>query len=288
MAPGPVRTRSRLRRPGTGPAALAGAVLWAVGVVLATGPVAYGQRDPVHYFHSADLPPGTIGPGQLLRGGPLPGYLQPVEIRVPDGSSVSVAVDGQYQPPQKTSVLVSMLIGPVYPVKVMGIHLHEGSEVFPTIELINRLYPPPGLASYFPVPVHITEEELKLALSGRFVTRVIYLEDPNEALPVRDRPDSQRFVDVLSDQDPLQAADRLGRPMAILRMGSRTPELDAAGRITVASPPLVLLPKPKPLQSLKAGLEPPPPPPPGGPGTNPPRLPVRSGWHGGPVQFGVR
>jgi hypothetical protein len=30
---------------------------------------AFGQREPVHYFHSSRLPPGTIGPSQLLRGG---------------------------------------------------------------------------------------------------------------------------------------------------------------------------------------------------------------------------
>ena len=44
-------------------------------LLLSAGAVgtAFGQREPVHYFHSSRLPPGTIGPSQLLRGGPLAG-----------------------------------------------------------------------------------------------------------------------------------------------------------------------------------------------------------------------
>jgi hypothetical protein len=267
------------------------ACLAAVGVVwavLAGCPAAWGQREPVHYFHSAELPPGTIGPGQLLRGGPLPGYFQPVELRVPAGGAISVAMNGEFQPPVKDSVLVSLLIGPVYSLKITGIPLREGAEVFPSIEIINRLYPPPGLAPHFPIPIEFTAEELDLALSGRLVMRVIYLEDPQDALAVRDKRGAQRFVDVMSDEDPLQVADRLGRPMAILRMGSRIPPVDAAGRMLVASPPLQLLPKPGPLPSAKEGLEPAPPPPPQGPGRNPPRLPVSHGWRGEPSAIRVQ
>lgn len=247
----------------------------AVWIGLGVSSSAWGQ--PVHYFQSAELPPGTVGAGQLLRGGPLPGYFQPVEIKVPPGAAVSIAANGEYQPPQKDSVLVSMLIGPVYSLKIIGIPRYEGAEVFPTIEVINRLYPPPGLATRFPIQIHVTAEELQLALSGRFVTRVIYLEDPNDAPGVRDAAAFQRYFDVRSDEDPLQVADRLGRPMAILRMGSRTPDVDAAGRMQVATPPLMLLQKPGPLPDRKSGLEPSLPPPPQGPGQNPPRLPVSAG-----------
>ena len=266
--------RSRTRN------ARSAAALVAVGAVwcwLGVCSSAFGQRAPVHYFQSAESPPGTVGAGQLLRGGPLPGYFQPVEIKVPPGAAVSIAANGEFQPPQKDSVLVSLLIGPVYSLKVIGIPRYEGLEVFPTIEVINRLYPPPGLATHFPIQIHFTAEELQLALSGKFVTRVIYLENPNDAPGVRDSAAFQRYFDVRSDEDPLQVADRLGRPMAILRMGSRTPDLDAAGGLQVATPPLMMLRKPGPLPTLKSGLEPPLPPQPQGPGQNPPRMPVSAG-----------
>jgi hypothetical protein len=216
----------------------------------------WGQNEPIHYFHSSRLPPGTIGPSQLLRGGPLAGYFQPVEIRGPEGSEVSVAVAGQFDSPQPAPAMFGMLIGPVYRLKITRIPRKEGSEVYPTIEVINRLYPPPGLENHFPIPVHFTLEELELALSGRMVTRVIYLEDPQSALPVRDTPDQQRYYEVRADEDPLKAADRLGRPVAIMRMGSRTPEIDSqTQRFLYACPPLQKLAKPAPLPEIRSGIE---------------------------------
>jgi hypothetical protein len=186
----------------------------------------------------------------------LPGYFQPVEIKVPQGAAVSMAVDGHFESPCEGPALVGLLIGQVYRFKITRIPRNEGFEVFPTIELVNRLYPPRGLENHFPVPIEFTLEELELALSGRFVTRVIYLEDPNAALPVAEDPDHQRYYEVRSDQDPLKVADRLGRPMAIMRMGSRTPDFDAvSNRFMFGTPPLRKLTKPAPLPDPKSGLE---------------------------------
>jgi hypothetical protein len=220
--------------------------------------VASGQR-PVHYFHAANLPPGTVGQGQLLRGGPLPGYFQPVEIQAPRGARISLAMDGQFQASQEAPVMAGMLIGSVYRFKVSGIPRREGFEVFPTIEVINRLYPPPGLATHFPIPVQLTQEELEMALAGNFVTRVIYLENPNNALPVQSDPQRQLYYEVRGIEDPLQVADRLGRPVAILRMGARVPDFDAVSqRFLFDSPPLLPLTKPAPLPDRRSGLEDPP------------------------------
>jgi hypothetical protein len=169
---------------------------------------------------------------------------------------VSVAVDGQFESPRKTPALFGMLIGPVYRLKLTQIPRNEGDEVFPTVEVINRLYPPQGLESHFPIPVHFSLEELEMALSGRLVTRVIYLEDPQSALPVRDSLDQQRYYEVRSDEDPLKVADRLGRPVAIMRMGSRTPDYDGRlQRFLFDCPPLQQLAAPAALPDAKAGLE---------------------------------
>ena len=228
-------------------------------VLLSLCGAASAQREPVHYFHSANLPPGTVGQGQLLRGGPLPGYFQPVEIQGPEGAEISMVVDGRFEPSREAPIMVGMLIGSVYRFKVTRIPRREGFEVFPTIEVVNRLYPPCGLENHFPIPVQLTQDELEMALSGRFVTRVIYLEDPNNALPVQGDPKRQPYYEARSTDDPLQVADRLGRPMAILRIGSRTPDYDAVSRrFTFDSPPFVQLTKPAPLPDRRSGLEEPP------------------------------
>ena len=168
---------------------VAAIVLVASTAVAAT---AFAQR-PVHYLLRADMPPGVIGTSQLQRGGPRPGYFQPVEVRGPEGSQISLAVDGGFDAPRPGVLTAGMLIGHVYRLQVTGIKFQEGQEVYPTIEVVDRLYPPPGQAARHPIPIEITQEELEFALDGRFVTRVIYVEDPNLALPVAQTPGVQPY-----------------------------------------------------------------------------------------------
>lgn len=182
------------------------------------------QAPNVHYRHQGLAPPGAIGSAQLERGGPLPGYFQPVEIRAPEGVKVSLAVGGAFDAPQATPRSVGLLIAPVYRLRVSNMPGAEGFEVFPTIEVIDRLYPPPGEQRRFPIPIELTEEDLQLALEGKFVTRVIYLEDPNTALPLLDKPERPNWFDTGPGVNPLEEADRWGRPLAVLRLGGRVPE----------------------------------------------------------------
>ena len=186
----------------------------------------HAQAPPVHYPQRADMPPGAIGQHQLLRGGPLPGYFQPVRVHAPSGAKISLSADGIFFPPERNEAQAGMLIGSVYRFKVTEIPRYEGFELYPTVEIINRLYPPQGEELRFPIQVEIAMEDMEAALNGRFVTRVIYLENPEIARPERDDPNHQSYFDILPTEDPLLTADRLGKPMAILRMGSRVPTED--------------------------------------------------------------
>ena len=73
------------------------------------------------------------------------------------------------------------------------------------------------------MPIQITTDDLKEAVQGRMVTRVIYVEDPGQALPTRQQPGQSLAFDVRQGEDPLKVADSLGRPIAILRLGARVP-----------------------------------------------------------------
>ncbi len=174
---------------------------------------------PVHYHHAGAMPPGAIGSGQLLRGGPLPGYFQPVEIKGPPGVLIAPAAGGAFEEPRPGTLTAGMLIGAVYRLRVTNVPLQAGIEVYPTVEVIDRIYPPVGQEFKFPIPIELTQEELELAISGRFVTRVIYLEDPERAVPVAREADEQAYFEVKEGDNPLEVADSLGRPVAILRMG---------------------------------------------------------------------
>ena len=177
----------------------------------------------VHYRHRGDMSPGAIGHWQLRRGGPLPGYFQPVEIAAPSGAMISLVAGGTFTESEISPLRVAMQVGGVYRLRVTNIPLHPGREVYPTIELIDRIYPPRGFEHRFPIPVELTQEDLELALEGKFVTRVIYLEDPQAALPTETQPGHTQWFDAGPGHDPLQLADNLGRPVAILRLGGRVP-----------------------------------------------------------------
>jgi len=194
------------------------------------------QQPGVHYWHQGVMPPGAIGSRQLQRGGPLPGFYQPVEIKAPAGALVSLAVASQFDAPRADARKAGMLIGSVYRLRVTNIRMSEGAEVFPTIEVIDRIYAPQGQERRFAIPVEIAEDDLKLALAGKFVTRVIYLEDPQRAAPVRTGGQPQRWFEVSPSQDPLAVADSLGRPVAILRIGGRLPDLDPTPEFFFDSP----------------------------------------------------
>lgn len=223
-----------------------GVWLWLAGLSMA--------QTVWHFQNKADAPPGVIGQRQLQRGGPLPGYFQPVEISAPAGTVISSAGEGGFAEERRDKLLAGMLIGEVYRLKVSNIPNQEGKEVFPTIEVIDRLYPPPGQAGHFPIPIVLTQEELDYALDGRYVLRVIYLEDKATALPVREIEGQQRYHEIAPGQDALEVADRMGRPMAILRMGSRVPLPDEDdGAFHYQHPPLVL--EAPPIVGRTTGLE---------------------------------
>jgi hypothetical protein len=186
---------------------------------------ALGAQEPgVHYLHHGVMPPGAIGSRQLQRGGPLPGFFQPVEIKAPPGALVSLAANAQFGRPEPAPRRVGLLIGQVYRLRVTEIPLSPGLEVFPTVELIDRLYTPADQQRRFPIPIELSQEDLQLALDGKFVTRVIYLEDPQRALPVPAAGTPQHWFEVAPGDDPLAVADALGRPVAILRLGARLPD----------------------------------------------------------------
>jgi hypothetical protein len=183
------------------------------------------QQPPVHYWHQGAMPPGAIGSLRLQQGGPLPGFFQPVKIKAPPGALVSLAQEGTFGVAEKAPVTAGLLIGQVYRLRVMNIPFQEGMEVFPTLEVIDRLCAPPGQEHRFPIEIELTREDLELALEGKFVTRVIYLEDPQLALPIRGGDGEQQWFEVGPGRDPLAVADQFGRPVAILRLGARLPDL---------------------------------------------------------------
>ena len=199
---------------------------WLLGCVSALVVPAHAQSPAlpnVHYFLNANQAPGAVAGAQIARGARGAGTFQAVALSGPPGLKIALAQSGQFLPPLDAPVTTGMLVGGVYRFRVTNIPYRPADELYPTIEVIDRIYPPAGREHRFPIPVLLTEDDLRLALSGALVTRVIYLEDSEIAEPIATTPESQLVHNVPASDNALQVADQLGRPVAILRIGSRVP-----------------------------------------------------------------
>ena len=219
---------------------VAGRVLFAVLAWVSAADLLPAQTPPVHFQHAGIMPPGAIGNLRLQGGGPLPGYFQPVEVRAPQGAVISTAESGQFGDPEQAPRKLGLLIGSVYRMRVGNIPNHPGQEVYPTIEVVDRLYPPAGMEFQFPILIELTQEELEMAIDGKFVTRVIYLEDPEAALPQAQGRHDQPVFEAADGENPLDVADSLGRPMAILRLGGRVPDANGPDELFLFGSPALL------------------------------------------------
>ena len=177
-----------------------------------------------HQLLRGDMPPGYLGALQRNIHGPGPvlSYFQPVAFHGPGKTEFALSMSNSFIETEK-DLQAGLLVGSVYRFQITTIPGHEGAELYPTIEVIDRTYPPPGLATKYPIEVYLDEDDIIAALDGQMVTRVIYLEDPQTASPLPQTKVSERPIETTYYQDPLEVADRFGRPVAVVRIGSVAP-----------------------------------------------------------------
>lgn len=207
--------------------------------------------------HRYNLPPAQqlleSGPGV---GGPGPGVLAPITHHMPAAlpqgqasaqllfarpasmqvrwdvggagmfDSTPLILPGRQDFPQ----------GGVYRLKLTNIPGREGTELYPTVEVAPSTPRTGAFLAHNAVPIQFTEEDFAQVLSGNFVTKVIYLPDPefqNLAVAGVDTLVSTRLD---PGQNPIKEADRRGAIMAVIRLGNKDIELPGAGGNTGVQP----------------------------------------------------
>ncbi len=189
---------------------------------------AQGLRPDSLYLRASANPTGSLAGTSRISQGETD-YQQPVRFNPVNfaGSSdfhfkVSIASDNGFL--SSKNGMFALVPRNVYRFKITDIALHDGEELYPTVEMINRTWPPAGKAFDFPVEIDLTREDLELALAGNLVTKVIYLEDPEKASPVDTSQSTRLSENLFLGEDPVSAAEKFGPIMAIVRLGSRIPE----------------------------------------------------------------
>jgi hypothetical protein len=170
---------------------------------------------------------------------------QPVQVLFgrPEGMQVQWDVGGVGQfdsAPLITPGRQNFQQGGIYRLKLTNIPGagREGIELYPTLEIGPPAYRTLAYLAHNAIPVQYTEEDFDQVLAGNFVTKVIYLPDPEfQGLAVAD---VQTLVSTRLDPglDPIEEASRKGAILAVIRIGNKdmeTPGTDSGGGIIPAS-----------------------------------------------------
>ena len=162
--------------------------------------------------------PGVDGPGPGVMmyqpGIPTPQISSQMAFIGPEGMSVTwdVMEPGQFDSePLICPARYNFPQGAIYQLKISNIPGRPGVELYPTLEVGPAMPRSEAFLAHNAIPVQFTEEDFDQVLSGNFVTKVIYLPDPEfQELAVAG---VETLVSTRLDPgvDPIVEADRRGR-----------------------------------------------------------------------------
>lgn len=191
--------------------------------------------------YKQNLPPAQMlmepGPGV---GGPGPGVMmhQPAMPHVqatsqlafvgPEGTMVhwDVSMPGMFDSePLIMPGRQNFAQGGIFRVKLTNIPGRPGIELYPTIEVGPARPRTEAFLAHNAIPVQWTEEDFNQVLTGNFVTKVIYLPDPEYQELALAGVETLVSTRLDPGVDPIVEADRRGSILAVVRLGNKDLEM---------------------------------------------------------------
>jgi len=182
-------------------------------MLLEPGPGVGGPGPGVSVYQP--MPPVSPATSQIYFVGPE-GMMVTWDVSMPGAfDSEPLICPGRYNFPQ----------GAIYRLKLTNIPGRPGVELYPTLEVGPTTPRTQAFLAHNAIPVQFTEEDLDQVLTGNFVTKVIYLPDPEfQELALAG---VETLVSTRLDPgvDPIVEADRRGSILAIVRLGNMDLEI---------------------------------------------------------------
>jgi hypothetical protein len=219
------------------------------------------------------LPPGQP-PGAVAAVGALPGghghggpAIQRTSVRFvkPEGMKISwYAPSATGQPGFSAKYLqaparYNFLQASIYRLKISDLPGRPGMELYPTLEVVPAKAKTATFLAHSSVPVSFTNEDFEQVAAGNFVTKVIYLPDPEFQDLAATGPDEVVSSRLQPGVDPIAEAQRRGSILLVVRLGN----------IDLEAPNTPAMDAPNPFQRQHAMM------PPGMPQGMPPGMPPR-------------
>ena len=154
--------------------------------------------------------------------------IQVVRFQGPAGAKVEVLGPAAEVVPQgdgKGLATVGLKVGVGYQIKLSNLPDRPGVSLYPMVEIVGHLHRPKNIdPAKYPIRIVFRDDDIEQAADrGRLITQVVYLEDPEQAVPLKLPKDEPPYVDLSPAEDPLKVARALGRVMAVVRIGGRQP-----------------------------------------------------------------
>jgi hypothetical protein len=118
--------------------------------------------------------------------------------------------------------------GGIYRLKLTNIPNREGVELYPTLEIGPSTPRTEAFLAHNALPVQFTPEDFDQVLSGNFVTKVIYLPDPEFQELALAGVETLVSTRLEPGVDPVVEADRRGAILGIIRLGNKDVEAPSA------------------------------------------------------------
>jgi hypothetical protein len=178
--------------------------------------------------------PGVDGPGPGVSmyqpDVPSPNMTSQVAFVGPEGMNVTwdVTASGMFDsPPLVCPSRYNFPQGAIYRLKLSSIPGRPGIELYPTLEVGPVMPRTEAFLAHNAIPVQFTPEDFDQVLSGNFVTKVIYLPDPEYQELALAGVETLVSTRLDPGVDPIVEADRRGAILAIVRLGNK--DLQAGG-----------------------------------------------------------
>ena len=118
--------------------------------------------------------------------------------------------------------------GAIYRLKISNIPAHPGVELYPTLEVGPALPKTEAFLAHNAIPVQFTDEDFDQVLSSNFVTKVIYLPNPEHQELALAGVETLVSTRLEPGTDPIVEATRNGSILAVVRLGNKDLQIPAA------------------------------------------------------------
>ncbi|HTQ39985.1 MAG TPA: hypothetical protein VMJ32_13235 [Pirellulales bacterium] len=168
------------------------------------------------------------GPGGFAPCGAYPMMMAPPTSQIgftgPDGMRIhwDVASHGMFDSePLVVPGRFNFPQGAIYRLKLTDIPGYPGVELYPTLEVAPTVPRTEAFIAHNFIPFQLTDDDFKQVLSGNFVTKVIYLPDPQYQELALAGVETLVSTRLDPGVDPIVEADRRGSILAIIRIGNK-------------------------------------------------------------------